>query len=66
MDQNEKWYFQTSQVIIIQLFSSPGHTVTLPLSVVENALTDLLWKVLQQVLPQTEMSQVGEVANASG
>lgn len=29
-------------------------------------LTNLLWKVLQQVLPQTKMSQVGEVADASG
>lgn len=29
-------------------------------------LTDLLWKVLQQVLAKAQMSQVGEVADASG
>lgn len=29
-------------------------------------LTNLLWKVLQQILPQTEVGQVDEVANASG
>ena len=29
-------------------------------------LTNLLGKVLQQVFPQTEMGQVGEVADASG
>lgn len=35
-------------------------------SVVSAVLTDLLWKVLQQVLPQAEVGQVGEVADASG
>lgn len=30
------------------------------------ALTNLLRKVLQQIFPQTQMRQVGEVADASG
>lgn len=34
--------------------------------VTSGVLTDLLWKVLQQVLPQAQVGQVGEVPDASG
>lgn len=40
--------------------------LTTPGANLRAALTNLLWKVLQQVLPQTEVGQVGEVSDASG